>query len=61
MSAIDDLVPHLKKLRLSGILQSLQLRLSQASDDSLPYEEFRTHSPKPLIGEKRRARLTAVS
>jgi len=40
MSAIDDLVPHLKKLRLSGILQSLQLRLSQASDDSLPYEEF---------------------
>jgi len=40
MSAIDDLVPHLKKLRLSGVLQSLQLRLKQATDDSLAYEEF---------------------
>lgn len=40
MSAIDDLVPHLKKLRLSGILQSLELRLQQAREDSLPYEEF---------------------
>jgi DNA replication protein DnaC len=38
MSAIDELVPHLKKLRLSGILQSLELRLQQ--EDSLPYEEF---------------------
>jgi hypothetical protein len=25
MSAIDDLVPHLKKLRLSGALQSLEV------------------------------------
>jgi DNA replication protein DnaC len=40
MSAIDELVPHLKKLRLSGILQSLELRLQQAREDSLPYEEF---------------------
>jgi DNA replication protein DnaC len=40
MSAIDDLVPHLKKLRLSGVLQSLELRLQQAREDSLPYEEF---------------------
>jgi DNA replication protein DnaC len=40
MSAIDELVPHLKKLRLSGVLQSLELRLQQAREDSLPYEEF---------------------
>lgn len=40
MSAIDDLVPLLKKLRLSGVLQSLELRLQQAREDSLPYEEF---------------------
>ena len=40
MSAIDELVPHLKKLRLSGVLQSLELRLRQAREDSLPYEEF---------------------
>ncbi|MEI9947701.1 MAG: IS21-like element helper ATPase IstB [Pseudomonadota bacterium] len=40
MSAIDELVPHLKKLRLSGVLQSLELRLQQSREDSLPYEEF---------------------
>jgi hypothetical protein len=40
MSTIDELVPLLKKLRLSGILQSLELRLKQAREDNLPYEEF---------------------
>lgn len=40
MSTIDELVPLLKKLRLSGVLQSLELRLQQAREDSLPYEEF---------------------
>ena len=40
MSVIDELVPYLKKLRLSGILQSLELRLKQAREDNLPYEEF---------------------
>jgi DNA replication protein DnaC len=40
MSVIDELVPHLKKLRLSGVLQSLELRLKQAREDDLPYEEF---------------------
>jgi DNA replication protein DnaC len=40
MSAIDELVPLLKKLRLSGVLQSLELRLQQAREDSLPCEEF---------------------
>jgi DNA replication protein DnaC len=40
MSTIDELVPLLKKLRLSGVLQSLELRLKQAREDNLPYEEF---------------------
>jgi len=40
MSTIDELIPLLKKLRLSGVLQSLELRLQQAREDSLPYEEF---------------------
>jgi len=40
MSVIDELIPLLKKLRLSGVLQSLELRLNQAREDSLPYEEF---------------------
>lgn len=40
MSVIDELVPLLKKLRLSGVLQSLELRLREAADDNLSQEEF---------------------
>jgi hypothetical protein len=40
MSVIDELVPLLKKLRLSGVLQSLELRLREAANDNLGYEEF---------------------
>ena len=40
MSPIDDLVPLLKKLRLSGILQTLELRSQQAVEDSLSHGEF---------------------
>ena len=40
MSVTDDLVPLLKKLRLSGVLHSLELRLREAADDQLAYQEF---------------------
>src|SRR5262249_35089129 len=40
MSTIDDLIPLLKKLRLSGVLQSLGLRTRQAIDDELSHVEF---------------------
>lgn len=40
MSVHDDLVPILKKLRLSGVLQSLELRIKEATDDSLAHTEF---------------------
>jgi DNA replication protein DnaC len=40
MSTTDELVRLLKKLRLSGVLQSLQLRVREASDASLSFEEF---------------------
>ena len=40
MSAIDDLILLLKKLRLSGVLQSLELRTRQAVDDNLGHGEF---------------------
>ncbi len=40
MTALDDLVPVLKKLRLSGVLQSLDLRLRQATDDDISTTEF---------------------
>jgi DNA replication protein DnaC len=40
MSPIDELIPLLKKLRLSGILQTLELRAAQAVDDDLAHAEF---------------------
>jgi DNA replication protein DnaC len=40
MSSIDDLASVLKKLRLSGVLQSLELRVKQAVDDNLDLPEF---------------------
>lgn len=40
MSAHDDLVPILKRLRLSGVLDTLELRAEQAVDDKLSYVDF---------------------
>lgn len=40
MSPIDELIPLLKKLRLSGILQTLEVRTTQAVDDNLSHAEF---------------------
>lgn len=40
MTGTDDLVAILKKLRLSGILQSLTLRRQEAIDGALSFEEF---------------------
>ena len=40
MTPADDLVPILKKLRLSGVLQSLDIRLRQATDGDIGHVEF---------------------
>lgn len=40
MSTTDDLVPVLKKLRLSGVLETLGLRVQQMADDNLDAAEF---------------------
>lgn len=40
MSPTDELVRLLKKLRLSGVLQTLELRMKQAADDNLALSEF---------------------
>jgi DNA replication protein DnaC len=40
MHPIDEIIPILKKLRLSGVLQSLDLRTRQAADDDLSHAEF---------------------
>lgn len=40
MSPTDELIPILKKLRLSGVMASLELRQRQAVDDNLDLAEF---------------------
>lgn len=40
MGVTDDLVPVLKKLRLSGLLQTLDLRNREAVDDDLAHTEY---------------------
>jgi DNA replication protein DnaC len=40
MSVSDELIPILKKLRLSGVLQTLDLRTKEAVDASLSHSEF---------------------
>jgi DNA replication protein DnaC len=40
MSPTDELIPILKKLRMSGVLQSLEARRRQAVDDDLSHIEF---------------------
>src|ERR1700742_5243351 len=40
MSMNDELIPLLKKLRLSGILQTLELRTRQAVEDGLAPPDF---------------------
>lgn len=40
MAATDELAPILKKLRLSGVLHTLDLRSRQAVDDDLSHPEF---------------------
>lgn len=40
MYASDELIPILKKLRLSGVLQNLELRIRQAVEDDLSHLEF---------------------
>lgn len=40
MGVTDDLVPVLKKLRLSGVLQSLELRNREATEDGLAHTEY---------------------
>jgi DNA replication protein DnaC len=40
MHPTDELIPILKKLRMSGVLGTLELRTRQAADDGLSHSEF---------------------
>lgn len=59
MSPVDELVPILKKLRLSGVLQTLELRLREAGDDNLSHVEFLLRTLQDEV-ERRDAKQTAM-
>ena len=40
MTTHNDLIPILKKLRLSGVLESFDLRSREAAEDNLSHAEF---------------------
>ena len=40
MSPTDELMRLLKKLRMSGVMQTLDLRMKQATDENLAMSEF---------------------
>ncbi len=40
MHVNDELIPILKTLRMSGVLDTLELRQKQAADDDLSHPEF---------------------
>jgi len=40
MGAVDDLLPLLKRLRLSGVLETLELRVEEAVSGNLSHTEF---------------------
>jgi DNA replication protein DnaC len=40
MGTVDELVPRLKKLRLSGVLDTLELRVEEATSCNLSHTEF---------------------
>ncbi len=59
MGPVDELVPVLKKLRLSGVLQTLDLRVREAVEDELSHVEFLLR----LLGEqvvRREAKQTSM-
>lgn len=59
MTTIDDLIPIFKKLRLSGVLQTLELRLQEAIDDDLGHIEFLYRSLTDEV-ERRDAKQMAL-
>jgi len=40
MGVLDELVPLLKKLRMSGVLETLDLRVREATEDGVAHTEF---------------------
>lgn len=59
MGTLDDLVPVLKKLRLSGVMKTLDLRKRQALEEDIGIEEFLYRLLRDEV-ERRDAKQTEV-
>lgn len=58
MNPMPELSPMLKQLRLSGILDSLEVRNRQAIDEKLPYTEFLAMLLQDEIARRAQKKLT---
>ena len=58
MSPTDELIPILKKLRMSGVLQSLEARTRQAVEDDLSHSEFLYHLLHDEVERREAKQLT---
>lgn len=59
MGATDELIPLLKKLRLSGVLDTLDLRVREAADDSLAHSEFLVRLLRDEVERRASKQLTS--
>lgn len=59
MGTRDELIPLLKKLRLSGVLETLDLRLREAVDDEVAPIEFLVRTLRDEV-ERRESKLMAT-
>jgi len=59
MGAHDELIPLLKKLRLSGVLKTLDIRLREATEDSVAHSEFLVRLLRDEV-ERRQAKQMAT-
>lgn len=57
MNPLPELSPHLKQLRLSGILDSLEARKRQAIESKLAYTDFLALLIQDEVASSARARI----
>lgn len=59
MNPVPEITPHLKQLRLSGILDSLEARNRQAIDSKLAYTEFLALLIQDEVARREQKKFTA--
>ena len=61
MNPMPQLMPHLKQLRLSGILDSLEIRNRQAVEQKLAYVDFLALLIEDEIARREQRKLATPS